>query len=226
MSDKIRTNFGGYVLKDGRCVSIEDADALYREIVANEDDRGKVQGILRALVVECLDKGLLKAALSYLEKEFSITDDPQGRARIHLAAGLIFERAGDYRSATECYKEAFALPREKDRTWYFLHNNLGYCLNQLGRHDEAERLCRDAIEIDPDSYNAYKNLGVALQGQGKFPEAAVLFLRAALIYPPDPRSLGHLEDLLLNHREEVEGEIPDIADHLAAAIDARKKLMQ
>lgn len=87
-------------------------------------------------------------------------------------------------------------------------------------------MCRDAIEIDPGSYNAYKNLGVALQGQRIYPEAAVLFLRAALSYPPDPRSLGHLEDLLSNHREEVEREIPDIADHLAAAVDARQKLMQ
>jgi len=141
-------------------------------------------------------------------------------------AGLIFEKMGDYRSAIECYREAFSLPREKDRTWYFLHNNLGYCLNQLGRHDEAEKMCRAAIEIDPGSYNAYKNLGVALQGQGIYPEAAVLFLRAAFAFPPDPRSIGHLEDLLSNHREEVEREIPDIADHLAAAIDARQKLMQ
>jgi tetratricopeptide (TPR) repeat protein len=226
MSDDIPDKFDGYILKDGRCVSLEDADALYREIVANVEDREKVQGILRGLVDECLDKGLLKAALSYLEKEFSITDDPQGQARIHLAAGLIFEKMRDYRSAIECYREAFALPREKDRTWYFLHNNLGFCLNQLGQHDEAGKMCRAAIEIDPGSYNAYKNLGVALQGQGIYPGAAVLFLRAAFAFPPDPRSAGHLEELLSNHREEVEREIPDIADHLAAAIDARQKLMQ
>jgi hypothetical protein len=41
-----------------------------------------------------------------------------------------------------------------------------------------------------------------------------------------PKSLGHLEDLLSNHRAEVEREIPDIAEHLAAAIYARQKLMQ
>jgi hypothetical protein len=35
-----------------------------------------------------------------------------------------------------------------------------------------------------------------------------------------------LEEILANHQDEVEREIPDVAEHLAAAIDARKKMMQ
>ena len=226
MSEGIPENFNGYILPDGRCVSLEDTEAIFELISLNVEDRRKVIGILRGLVDECLNAGLLGGALAYLDKERSLTDEPADLAKVHLTTGLVFERMRDYRSAADRYKEAFELPKEEGETWYFLHNNLGYCLNQLGQHDEAEKYCRTAIDLEPRRHNAYKNLGLALLGQGRFPEAAALFLKAAYIFPPDPRSLGHLEELLADHREEVELETPDIALDLAAAIEARRKLMQ
>ena len=116
-------------------------------------------------------------------------------------------------------------PREAS-TRYFLHNNLGYSMTQLGMFAEGEKYCRTAIEIDPQRHNSYKNLGLALQGQGIYPEAAACLIRAAFICPTDSRAVGHLEEILANHQEEVEREIPDVAEHLAAVIDARNKLMQ
>lgn len=226
MVDEIPKNFNGYVFQDGRCVSIEDADTIYQEIVSNVEDREHVRRILRGLVEECLNAGLLKAALAYLEKETLITDDPQVLAKIHLTAGTVFERMGDHDSAVQRYKAGLGLSKGDDHTWYFLHNNLGYCLNILGLFEEAEKYCRAAIEIDARRYNAFKNLGLSLVGLEKFPEAADCFIRAALMFPPDPRPIGHLEELLVNHREAVEREIPDISERLAAVVEARRRLMQ
>jgi tetratricopeptide (TPR) repeat protein len=226
MSEGDPGDFKWYVLPDGRRVSIEDTEVLFGFISENVEDREYVCRILRRLIDECLDAGFLKAALSYLVKEFSLTNNPAKLAKIHLTTGTVFERMEDYKSAVEHYKAAFYLPKEKDDTWYYLHNNLGYSLNRLGMFAEAEAYCRTAIEIDPRKYNAYKNLGLAMQGQGIYPEAAALFLKAASLYPPDPRSIVHLEEILAIHRGEVEREIPDVAEHLAAAIDARQKLMQ
>ena len=59
-------------------MTIEDVEEVYQEIVSKVEDRGKIRGILRGLVDECLNAGLLKAVLAYLEKEASITDDPKG----------------------------------------------------------------------------------------------------------------------------------------------------
>lgn len=217
MSNGIPEIFNGYILRDGRCIPIDDVETLYREIVTNMEDRVKVLGILQGLIVECIRNGMHEAALSYLEKAFFITDDPTELARIHLAIGTVYERARDYRSAVERYKAAFTLPKEEDETWYFLNNNLGYSLNQLGRCAEAEGYCRAAIGIDPGLHNAHKNLGIALQGQGKYVEAATCFLQAALISPHDPRSLRHLEELLRGHCKEVEQDIPDIGEKYNAA---------
>lgn len=209
MSGGILDKFNGYILPDGRCVSLEDADALFKVITESVKDRKKACGILRDLTDDCLRSGLLAAALSYLEKAFSLTDDAQGRSEILLAAGCVLEQSRDYRSAAERYRTAFAYPKRRDETWYFLHNNLGFCLNQLGEHAEAEELCRVAIGIDSHRHNAYKNLGVALEGLGRNVDAAHAYLAAGKLNQRDPRALQHLQALLASHPE-VAVEVPDI----------------
>jgi len=127
---------------------------------------------------------LLKEALSYLEKEYSTTDDPQRLAKIHLTTGAVFERMGDYQAAAENYKAAFGLPNERTETWYFIHKQPRYCLNRLGRHAEADKDVQSRHRDRPPQINAYKNLGLALQMQGIYPEP-----------PPSssgPRSSFHL----------------------------------
>ena len=84
---------------------------------------------------------------------------------------------------------------------YLLHNNRGYCLNKLGRHAEAEVHCRTALALDAARYNAHKNLGLALAGQGRFVEAARCLLEADRRSPGDGRARRHLADLLAAHPE-------------------------
>jgi len=155
-----------------------------------------------------------------------LSSDMEQRGECFLVLGIEFEKSDDYESAAELYQKGIECGPKESETRYFLHNNLGYCLNQLGRHAEAEGFCRAAIEIEPRRFNAYKNLGVALQGQGTYPEAAASFLQAATAFPIDPRSFVHLEVLLANYREAVEREIPDISERLAAAVEARERLTQ
>ena len=81
---------------------------------------------------------------------------------------------------------------------YFLYNNAGYCLNNLGEHKEAEGFCRQAIAIDSTRHNAYKNLGIALQGQEKYQEAAKAYRTADSICPEDPRAKNLLNNLIKN----------------------------
>ena len=98
--------------------------------------------------------------------------------------------------ASVCYLEGLSLPPAPTQTRYLLRNNLGYCLNEAHCHAEAEGHCRAAIAIDPQRHNAHKNLGVALEGQGRLAEAADAFIRAV---QRNPRALPHLERLLASH---------------------------
>ena len=88
------------------------------------------------------------------------------------------EQAGDYPSAIRFYREAFAMEPASNDVWYFINNNLGYSYNQVAQHAEAERFCRAAIAINPHRHNAYKNLGLALQGLGKPRDAAMCLITA------------------------------------------------
>ena len=91
----------------------------------------------------------------------------------------------------------------------------------------AERLCQEAIVIDASRPDGYKNLGIALEGQGRYAEAADAYRAAALIGPGDPLGLLHLGQLVESHPE-VHDESPWLADELTklrqAAAARRAKL--
>jgi tetratricopeptide (TPR) repeat protein len=126
-----------------------------------------------------------------------------------LQLGALMEKMDLYESALAFYARAHSLEREDNDVWYFLNNNLGYCLNIFKRHAEAEPFCREAIRINPDHHNAYKNLAISLEGQGNLPDAVENFILAVEKNAADPRALNHLDDLV-NANPEIEVEIPDI----------------
>src|SRR3972149_4827824 len=76
---------------------------------------------------------------------------------------------------------------------------MGYALNQLQRHEEAELYCRQAIQINAERHNAFKNLGVALEELGQNEEAALQYAQATVLRPTDTRAFDHLERLMDAH---------------------------
>ena len=140
-------------------------------------------------------------ALEYLRKILALQPDTDHKAATVLAMGQTMEQAGDYESAARYYREAFAFEPMHTPTWYFINNNLGYSLNMLGKFDEGEPFCRAAISIDAHRPNAFKNLGIACRGQGRYVEAADCFVKATQADASDSRSLKLLEELIEQHPE-------------------------
>jgi len=145
--------------------------------------------------------GKLDRAFQYFNKLFESVENKEPQAQILMALGQTTEMTRDFELAAEFYRQGLALGPKDPFTCYYLHNNLGFSLNQLGRFEEAEPHCWQAIEIAPRRHNAYKNLGIALTGLGRHQEAAEFFVRATQRNPWDGRALGHLEDLLEEHAE-------------------------
>jgi len=148
-------------------------------------------------------------AIEYIEKLLASDVSREDKAYTCLTTGQMMEHKGNYRVALECYARAFSLDPVQNDVWYFLHNNLAYCLNLFGRFEEAELYCRQAITINGERHNAHKNLAIALEGQAKYAESARALIVAVRICPRDPRALQHLEKLFGAHPE-VESDIPDI----------------
>jgi tetratricopeptide (TPR) repeat protein len=125
----------------------------------------------------------------------------ENKAYLIMSLGQLAEMAKDFDLAVRFYMEGVSMEPCGQFTWYYLHNNLGYSLNQLGRFKEGELYCRRAIEITAQPQNAHKNLGLALQGQGKYAEAARCFVTATQANASDGRSANHLEELIQQHPE-------------------------
>jgi Tfp pilus assembly protein PilF len=125
----------------------------------------------------------------------------ENRAYLVMSLGQLAEMTKHFDLAVCFYKEGVSMEPCSQFTWYFLHNNLGYSLNQLGRFEEGELYCRRAIEITPRPPNGHKNLGLALQGQGKNADAAHCFVTATQANASDGRSAKHLEELIRQHPE-------------------------
>jgi tetratricopeptide (TPR) repeat protein len=115
------------------------------------------------------------------------------------ALGQIAEDAEDWQLAIAHYLKGLAVAPSDSTTAYFLNNNAGHCLNNLGRYSEAEPYCRRAIEINPELHYAYKNLGIALQGQGDVVGAAWVWVDATKANRADPRAFLLLEKLVQDH---------------------------
>ncbi len=152
-------------------------------------------------------------AIPYLNRLALGIDDPDRRAECYLRMGQLMEKIHDYDSASGFYRDALSLEPTNNQVWYLINNNLGYCLNCLGRYREAEAYCRAAMRIEPRKHTAYKNLGLSLEGQGRYVEAAKGYIAALRANPADARALKHLENLIAEHSE-ISLEIKDIFEQL------------
>ncbi|MBN2502352.1 MAG: hypothetical protein JXB38_16330 [Anaerolineales bacterium] len=147
----------------------------------------------------------------YISQLLQQTDDLEKQASYYLKLGQLMEQVENYEAAIVCYRDAFSIEKMDSWVWYYINNNLGYCLNQYGKFEESEPYFHEAIRIDAEKHNAYKNLGISLEGQGKYLEAAKSFIKATEKNAGDSRAFVQLDNLIMNHSSAFE-ETPYILD--------------
>jgi len=202
-------NSAFFVFPDGESISIEDTERVLMRILEVRSDEMDIAGALWGLAQDCLGQAFIEAGASYIRTAMQFSRDGSETAKRCLFLGLLMEQRENYAAAAAAYSEALHLPPSRNDTWYSIYSNLGHVLSRCGRHREAESYCRAAFDIDPRRHNAVRNLGLALQGQGRYGEAARAFMAAVNLCPDDLRAYVHLEDLLYRH-EELAADMPGI----------------
>jgi len=186
-------------LPDGRAVTAEEYE---REVLKRlEEDSASRKQSLWDLSVLYGSTGRQEQSLECLKKLALLTDGPEERARCYLAIGAQRERVDDFEGAVSYYRAAFEMEPQSTDAWYWINNNLGYSLVQLGQCHEAEAYLHNAVAIDQTRPNAFKNLGLASLGQNRLEAAIDYFVRATQANATDGRSLRHLEQLVRAHPE-------------------------
>lgn len=100
------------------------------------------------------------------------------RAYLILIQGQISELQGDFDATLKFYSRAFAIGKWSPYVRYYLWNHIGFCWLFKKRFKATERCCRRAIKLDPKRGDAWKNLGVSLEFQGKLTEALQCYFKA------------------------------------------------
>lgn len=127
--------------------------------------------------------------------------DTQTTITCLFALGEIMGEMHDYENAVSYYQEASNLSCVISDTSYWINNNLGFGLCMLKRFREAEKYCRLAVDMNSDRFNAFTNLGLALEGQGKFREAIDAYITAIKVDAKDIRAMNLFEIILDKHPE-------------------------
>jgi tetratricopeptide (TPR) repeat protein len=200
-------------LQDGVAMTVDEIErVLLREV---QETQGTSKQVLWDLAVLYSRTGRQREAADCINGLVKIVADDEERARCGLAMGQLHEQLGDFEEAARYYGATLELQPATGDTGYWLHNNLGYSLLQLGRPKEAIRYLETAATIDRGRPNAYKNLGLAHGILGEHGSAAAYFVSATQANAADPRSLRHLQELVEAHPEVLE-EFPDLRAKLAA----------
>ena len=215
---------GGYILPDGTSVALENVEEMHKALAPLfPDDPDTLVQSLCWCSLQIHEAGLPGLAPDYLDRAIAAGGSDEATANALLRTGAAFERMKDLQAAAETYERAMHLPEQDPFTWYYLHNNLGYCLSMLERYAEAVPHCLAAIRREPGVHNAFKNLGIALQGLGRVAEAAGCFRHACELNQEDDRARKHLADLLFGGRIE---EVPNIYQRERCFLYARSRLVE
>jgi serine/threonine protein kinase len=135
---------------------------------------------------------VLEDAAGRLETE--LADAPEARAELHATIGVAFRELGNLDGAVEQLRMAVELARASGDEAGFWRaawlNALGDVLVSAGRHEEAEHVLREALEVLEDDSRApaafrgitFNHLARALHGQRRLDEARGLADRSRELY--------------------------------------------
>ena len=138
-------------------------------------------------------------AIALLELIIQESNDTEDTAVAYFALGQIAQANDKWAEALIHYGNGLSISPKQRTTAYFLGNNAGYCLNALRLYKAGERHCRQAIEIDSERVNAFRNLGISLYGQGDLKGAAWCWVEAIARNPLESNARELLNQLLTKH---------------------------
>ena len=173
---------------------LDDADRLYREILAGAPDHADALGLLGLLQAQ---RGRYQAAAELLSR--AVAADPSNPAALYNL-GNVLKELKEFEKAIGCYDQALAAGGDDAGTL----NNRACVLFDLGRFDEALAGHERVIALQPARPGAHINRGNALLALSRFDEALSSYRRALTLSPDHPDALfGHAKALtnLLRYEE-------------------------
>jgi predicted O-linked N-acetylglucosamine transferase (SPINDLY family) len=173
-------------LKHHRAGRLADAEAIYRQVLAQRPDHAEALHLLGVLAGQV---GRTDAAIDLIRR--AIVVNP-GSAEYHNNLGETYRRTGQSDRAIACFRRAIELRPDLGMA----HNNLGSALQAVGRPEESIAAFRRLSQLQPASAEAHCNLGVALHKADRLDEAVGAFRRAIALDPGHAEAYSNLGSTL------------------------------
>lgn len=158
----------------------EEADAVYREILAQDPRHPGAQHMVGVVL---LQRGRLQEA----EQSFRLAiEQDENNADFHSNLGNALSAQGRVEEAYDCYRRAI----EKDGGHVTALGNAASALISLGRPGEAKPLCQQILELSPEDSDAKLNLAACYIEEHHYTRA-IAVLEKGLENQPD-----HIEMLV------------------------------
>lgn len=162
-------------------------------------------------------RGDVEAAERKFQRALSEIDrgnlDPEFKAVVYNNWGILLARQKRYEEAQQKYSMALNFDDSYSRALY----NQGRAWHAQNQLFKAAQLYREAISQEPELYDAYHNLAMALQQQGKLGESIEVFAELAR------RTNGRYPGVYLHWGNALikQGDCPQAIEKLYMALDAQ-----
>jgi tetratricopeptide (TPR) repeat protein len=144
---------------------LDEAEALYRGIVARQPDHAEAWHLLGAVAQQ---RGGHAAAARRMDRAIRLE---AGRAVYHFNRGIVLNELGRSEEALASFETALRLDRYHVASYF----NRGTALRRLGRLDQACASFGAALCLQPDYGDAYSHRGTTLTDLGRYEEALASF---------------------------------------------------
>lgn len=189
----------------------DEAEAIYREVLAGEDDTTDAQtDAWHFLGLIMQQRGQFDQAIEFIER--AILADPT-RSTFYYNLGATFMAVEDLSSAAEAYDKACQLKPD----WLDALVSLGTIQGQLGKYPPAETTLRQALQIDPDNVEAMISLTAVLEGLGQSADAEELGRQAVALRLTSPQAWSNLGNAL-NSQGKLPGKLNEAEEAFRHAL--------
>jgi tetratricopeptide (TPR) repeat protein len=160
------------------------------------------------------DAGLYDDAIAVGREVLSDHVLEEYHANALFRMGQLSEHKNDFDMALKFYLESIDKEAANPELGYWQHNNAGFCYLMKQEFERAEHHCRIALEFDeqnwkgwkqrwgdPHQWNAWKNMGAAMEYTGRYREAASFYTAAIKFSRGTERAVLHLRRLLKRHSD-------------------------
>jgi tetratricopeptide (TPR) repeat protein len=200
-----------------RAGRLDEAEGLYRQILAREPDHAESLHLLGVIAHQA---GRNEAAVELIGKAIARND---GMPDFHCNIGNALQALGRFAEAEAHYRRAIVLNPDHVET----RNNFGNALMAQGKRDEAQAQFRCALGLRPGYAEAHYNLANALKAQGHVDEAVRHYRQAIALKPDFAAARRNLDHALADPAPRVERSERRGAEHWfeqGLALQKAKKL--